>query len=142
MYTNKKTNLPVLLMIISVPTSKNLYQSFASISDKVIDPFICGMQLFSSSGKSEDHCISEYPEELELEFAYIWQTSVSDDWTSSSGEDDPLDGDIEDVALDETLFCIFSLFGLNNLDCFPFSTLLGWKNIFASTVRLFYSIRI
>lgn len=95
-------------MIISVPTSKNLYQSFASMRDTVIDPFICGIQLFSSSGKSDDNCMSEYPEELEL--AYIWHTSMSDDWTSSSGEDDPWDGDIEDVALDDALFCISSLF--------------------------------
>lgn len=65
-----------------------------------------------------------------------------DDWIFSLGEDDLLDGDIEDVVFDEILFCIFFFFGLNNLDCFLFLILFGWKNIFVFIVCFFYLIRI
>lgn len=75
---NVKTSisyLSVLLIIISVPTSKNLYHSLASIRDMLIGPFVSGIQLSLPSTTSSlsficmlsDVKLSEYPDELELE---------------------------------------------------------------------------
>lgn len=113
-------------MIISVPTSKNLYQSFASINDKVIEPLIRGIQSSLSSEISsldfpvsdEELCIPEYPEELEL--AYTWQTSISDDWTSISDDDDSFDDAGDDDVFDETRFVELFLSASCTLDCLMF----------------------
>ena len=66
------------------------------------------MLLFSSSGESVEHCMSEKPDDLELDWVNIWHTSMSDDWVSNSGDDDPLEIDGEEDPFDEILFCTFS----------------------------------
>ena len=65
-------------MIISVPVSKNRFQSLAPMSDKVTDPFLCETLLSSASVALlvdvavSDVKLSEYPEVLEVE--YVWNS--------------------------------------------------------------------